>query len=189
MSLFEQNNNIKSAEVKPYDFFTGEDKDFLQEMSIPKQSTGATTVVEDDFILEEIPFSENHENENSPNLTAKAAKSTAKLLGTAIDAPMSSLLAFVAKEKDASQFACTPDEKDTLTDALAEYLKVKGMDVPPGMMLFIVILTIYGGKAVDAFKTRAANVRAEKAEALLVDKTREFEALNEELEAYKNGRK
>jgi len=70
-------------------------------------------------------------------------------------------LAFVAGDKPET-FAADESQKEQLQEAFAAYVKLKGGDIPPGVALMLLILSIYGSKTVVALQLRKANRRAEQ---------------------------
>lgn len=176
MSLHDQ----EITTTEDYSFFTGTE-DFVSDLQQPKQDMNLS----DELPLEEIEVIQEAapEVEKEKTVTLKAARSSAKFLTTAIDAPLSSLLAFYAKEDDADDFKCDQEERDTLEEALTEYLKDKGADIPPGMMLLVVILSIYGSKTMKAFNMRKQNILLEKKEAELAAKDQQIKLLQAQVAA------
>lgn len=63
-----------------------------------------------------------------------------------IDILIPVLLMFVFKNIDKSDIKLEPDEKETLVDAFAQYLKTISFTMSPGMVLITSLATIYGAK-------------------------------------------
>ncbi|NCC99482.1 MAG: hypothetical protein EOL95_07260 [Bacteroidia bacterium] len=99
------------------------------------------------------------------------AKATAKLFATIIDSTIPATLGIIAKEESTDYRAAEEDKQD-LEDALTEYVKLKGGDIPPGVMVLILILTIYGSKVPHALQQRKLNQKKEE----LLAKEKELEA-------------
>jgi hypothetical protein len=156
--------SVLDEDIKPKEnFITGNDiESFLSEFNTPKQDVKRENIPE--YPEEDIPEDIAQETEEPKKVTRRAAKATAGLLTTAIIAPVSAVCTFVAKSDNPKKYAFTDDERETLDEALAKYLELKGSDIPPGVMLLVVILTIIGGKIMQAFRDRSENTRLQEAE-------------------------
>lgn len=125
--------------------------DFITDFSRQKQETGVNS-----DSLNDIPdFEPEPEQEPLPDLKAKAgvAKATGALLTTVLDTTLSTAIAMYAGDEPAN-YKADPEQRDDLQAAISEYVKLKGGDIPPGIALMILVLTIYGGKFAQGFQFR-----------------------------------
>ncbi len=145
-----------------YRFVTGNDIDgFLDDLNTPKQET-----VRDRYDgLEDLPSDdiEVDEEKQEPvdiQMKASAAKATGKLVATVIDTTLPQALAFIAKDNGVENYRADESQREELEEALTEYMRLKGGDVPPGVMIVILVITIYGTKIPMAIQQRKLNERA-----------------------------
>ena len=89
--------------------------------------------------------------------TSSVANASGKLLATVIDTSLPAALGFLAKEKG-SVYKADEEDRAELEKALGEYMKLKGGDIPPGMMVLVLVLSIYGAKIPMAIQHRKMNV-------------------------------
>ena len=92
----------------------------------------------------------------SPADLAKA-KASAIFVTSAVDIGLSEILTMIAKGKDPEPYKATASEREDMINVWAEYLKDKGGDIPPGVMVLIMILVVYGPRAKSAFDAKAAD--------------------------------
>jgi hypothetical protein len=112
---------------------------------------------------------------------AGAALHTARFVVAAVDSGFSELMAAIALEKDKTPFKADREQRRDLEAAWADYLKTKGADLPPGMIVLILCLTIYGPKTKLMIDQRRHNLQMQEKEMLLEEKQREIERLNRRL--------
>ncbi len=148
--------NTASQEKDNYSFASGGMDDFLNDYRIPKQDQ---PIDETDGLDQIESFEEEPEKvEPLESLKARSAVATsaAKIATIAIDGGASMILSsFVAKDDDPDKYRATGKEQEALTEAIAEYIKIKGLkDMPPILGLVIVILGIYGPKTATAIQAR-----------------------------------
>jgi len=147
-------DRTKQEPEKPYSFMSGGINDYLNEINQPKQPQD----------IDEYPDEENlsafqdtgKEDEPLETLKARAgvAKATGALLATALDAGLSTLIGTFIAKGDPADYKADEEQKSELETAMAEYVKLKGGDIPPGIALLIVVLSIYMPKGVVAFQVR-----------------------------------
>jgi hypothetical protein len=149
--------NTAPEEKNNYSFASGGMDDFLDDYRKPKQDQP----IDEAEGLDEIESFEDNETQKSEPLEnhkarAAVAISGAKIATIAIDGGASMILSsFVAKDDDPEKYKATKEEREALTDAIAEYIKIKGLgDMPPLLGLLIVILGIYGPKTGVAIQAR-----------------------------------
>lgn len=71
-----------------------------------------------------------------------------------IDTTAISLNSYIAQEH---QDGASPEEKESLQHAVANYLKDTDIDISPGKLVLVLVLMIYGPKTLQAFQTRKLN--------------------------------
>lgn len=75
-----------------------------------------------------------------------------------IDTTAISVNSYIAKEPVEG---ASPEEKQSLQKAVANYLRDTNIDISPGKLLIILIMMIYGPKVMQAFQTRKQNMEME----------------------------
>ena len=147
--------------------------DLLAEMNLPKQDFTPKTEIpgsgsENTNTQSEIHNQENYQF-NDPSIISPAdlakAKASATFVVNAIDIGASEILTMIAKGKDPEPYTATESEKADMVEVWAEYLKDKGGDIPPGVMVLIMIIVVYGPR------TKAALDNKAKDEAMEAQKT------------------
>ena len=158
-SLLDGSNN---PENNPYNFVSSGISGFMDEYQQPKQEQNIREDVFDDFPaeLEEIHEKQPDGLPERLQASASVAKASAKILTTALDSTLSGVFGFIAKG-DSVDFRADDAQREDLETAFAEYIKLKGGDIPPGVALIILVLSIYGGKGALAFQLRKANTEKE----------------------------
>ncbi len=146
------NQQPPSAPINP-DYPTADISDFISEMNQPKQ----------DFNLDIQPSEEETALfDNAPQdpvekvdvqMKSAAASASGKLFATVIDTALPATLAAIASAP-AEHFKAAPQDRQELADALTEYMRLVGADIPPGMMVVILVLSIYGSKVPDVIRLR-----------------------------------
>lgn len=108
----------------------------------------------------------------------KVAQIPAKTIVDVIDTTAISLNSYIAMEP---QEGATNQEKESLQDAVANYLRDTDIDISPGKLVLVLVLMIYGPKTMQAFQTRKENQANAALRARVVqleDQLREKEAAN-----------
>lgn len=154
MGLLDNNTEEKTG----YAFASGGIDDFISEYKLPKQDQP----IDEAEGLDQIEsFEQEPERKESlENIKARVsvANATGSLLALMVDNGVSTLLsAVVAKDDNSEKYKATDKEKDELSNAISEYVKLKGVDIPPGMALIIIVLSIYGPKTALAFQAGKFN--------------------------------
>ncbi|MEA4975430.1 MAG: hypothetical protein VB046_06810 [Paludibacter sp.] len=147
-----------AQEENKYAFASGGIDDFLDDFKRPKQDQP----IDEAEGLEEVESFEQQETEKAEPLESLRAKvsvanATGSLLAIAVDAGLSTVLGAVIAKGDPEDYKASESEKEELQDAISEYVKLKGGDIPPGVALIIIILSIYGPKTAIAFQARKFN--------------------------------
>ncbi len=158
-------NNINT------EFPTGSLDEFLNDMNAPKQDFNIN--IDDDPELNEYEAENNWGEEPDHNqepdekvdiqMKAKAARSGGKLIATVIDSALPAAMAYFADESP-EHFKASESEKDDLTKALTEYMRLKGGDIPPGIMVIILVCAIYGCRIPEVVKLRKGKKQAREEE-------------------------
>ena len=104
----------------------------------------------------------------------KVAQIPAKVIVDVIDTAAISLNSYIAQSH---QEGASQEEKASLQDAVANYLRDTDIDISPGKLCLVLILMIYGPKTLQAFQSRKLN----RENAALRDQVSELE---ERLAAY-----
>ncbi len=158
MGLLHQTTNTEN-----YEFVNaGNVNDFMNRFNQPKQ----------DMHIEDLPPDLQLEEEQAEKATiamnAAPAKATGKLIASVIDNTLPLGLSILAKGR-LEDYKASEEDRTELENALAEYFKLKGADIPPGLMIVILIVVIYTTKIPQALQDRKINtlraeLEAEKAE-------------------------
>lgn len=154
-------SNTTNDEVNEYP--SGDLKAFLDDYTTEKQDMN---IDESDGLddLEEKAASFVDEEEKEPvtiQMRAGAAKASGKLITTVIDTTIPAMLAAIAKD-NVEEFKAAPEDREELEEALTEYMKLKGGDIPPSVMVIILISTIYLSKIPKVIELRKLNKKQEE---------------------------
>jgi len=140
---------------KPYTFASGGIDGYMNELNVPKQPQD---IDESEGLNELIDLQEHEPDEPLEKIKARTAVANAsgKILAIALDAAFPVALGLLLKD-DPDNYKATPEEKEDLTEAFAEYTKLKGGEIPPWLALVITILSIYGVKGAAGFQNKKLN--------------------------------
>ena len=156
MSIFDQHTE---TEEQDYHFASGTDiNDYLSEMGAEKQDMNLS-----DTLDEDLPFDTETE-EQTMQMPSDVANATGKMFASVIDTVLPETLAMLSKG-DVEDYKAAPTDRKELEKALGKYLAIKGTDIPPGVMLLILILSIYGMKVPQALQERKFNNKMQELEA------------------------
>ena len=173
MSIFDKTPTAETAPKQEYKFVTSDINDFMQDFNRPKQEM-PESVSFDNFPVDEPDNIERDENETL-KVNAQVARSTARLIVAAIDGFVPEIMRTIAKEETSEAFRADADSKSELEKAFAEYIKLKGVgDIPPGVMILVLLVVTYGSKVPMILQLRKANIQRD------ADR-REIEALQAEI--------
>ena len=181
MSLLDGTGAAPTTE-KPYQFASGGIDGFISEFQQPKQQQD----IDENAGFEELDDLQEQETEK-PQLQASAgvANATASLLTIALDSSLSTVLGMVAGG-DTSDYKADPEQRDELEKGIARYLQIKGVDdIPTGVDLLILVVSIYGGKGAMTIQVRKLNKQNEEKDrkiAELMEKLKEAGYKTEETE-------
>lgn len=183
-NIFEQQPTAGGTEQKPYKFVTSDINDFVAEMNTPKQEMPDSVDFTNFPVHNEIDEQPIEATEPpSIKANAKVAQSTASLIVTTIDTLIPEIMRTVAKADKADAFKADDATRAELESAFAEYVRLKGVgDLPPGVMIIVLLLVAYGTKIPMLLQLRKANIQAER------DRN-EIERLQAEINELKNDRK
>ena len=173
MSIFDKTQTAETSPKQEYKFITSDINDFMQDFNRPKQVM-PESVSFDNFPVDEPDNIERDENETL-RVNAQVARSTARLIVAAIDGFVPEIMRTIAKEETSDAFRADADSKSELEKAFAEYIKLKGVgDIPPGVMILVLLVVTYGSKVPMIIQLRKANIQRD------ADR-REIEALQAEI--------
>ena len=105
----------------------------------------------------------------------------AEVVVDVIDTAAVSLNSYIANEH---QEGASKSEKDSLQNAVANYLKDTEIDISPGQLCLVLVLMIYAPKTIQAFQIRKENqekARLEARNAFLEQQLKQKEAANVEI--------
>ena len=174
MSIFDKTQTAETAPKQDYKFITSDINDFMQDFNRPKQEMPESAVSFDNFPVDEPDSIERDETETL-KVNAQVARSTARLIVAAIDGFIPEIMRTIAKEETSDAFRADADSKSELEKAFAEYIKLKGVgDIPPGVMILVLLVVTYGSKVPMILQLRKANMQRD------ADR-REIEALQAEI--------
>ena len=174
MSIFDKTQTAETAPKQEYKFVTSDINDFMQDFNRPKQEMPESAVNFDNFPVDEPDNIERDETETL-KVNAQVARSTARLIVAAIDGFVPEIMRTIAKEETSDAFRADADSKSELEKAFAEYIKLKGVgDIPPGVMILVLLVVTYGSKVPMIMQLRKANIQRD------ADR-REIEALQAEI--------
>lgn len=115
-----------------------------------------------------------NEDVNNVNNMRAIKRPTAEVIVGTMDVVIPLVLAFAIKGSDREDAKLTPDERNTLVEAWADYLGDKNVAMSPSAALLVAMLTIYGSKVIIALTTR-------KEKNVIMSQQAEIEVLQEEL--------
>ena len=158
MSMFDENQQ----NTPEYKFASGGISDFLEDFNTPKQPQNLSDDLFNDFPSEE-PEAENDVLPDKLKTSTSVAKASASILTIALDSALSSVFGLIADESP-EDFKADDDQREELQKAFTEYTKLKGGEIPPGLTLLILVVSIYAGKGITAVQLRKANKRNKQLE-------------------------
>ncbi len=153
----------ETDEKKDYQFASSGIDDFANEFKKPKQEQG----IDEASDLDNLQLIDDDKPDaplDKIRANVKVANATGSLAAMALDGGMSTIIGLFIAKADPKEFKANPEEKETLEEAFAEYVKLKGGEIPPGLAILIVILAIYLPKGANAFQLRKANERIDELE-------------------------
>ncbi|MDR0602710.1 MAG: hypothetical protein LBG80_00225 [Bacteroidales bacterium] len=154
---------------------------YLDNMKQPKQNYIEDETVNsesiDDVYNEETTISQ--EDVKNKKIALEASAFTASIVVETIDVAFSELVGTVAKldSEEKKQLKADEDIKETYKDAWANYLKDKGGELSPSMLLIILTLGIYAPKIPLALDLRKIKKQNEDLSEKLEDKDEEIRQL------------
>lgn len=160
--MFTGNTNNTTEEINEYP--SGDLKAFLDDYTTEKQDMNIDESEGLDDFDAITGNAANEEEENEPvslQMRAGAARASGKLITTVIDTTIPAILATIAKD-NVEEFKAAPEDREELEEALTEYMKLKGGDIPPYVMVIILINTIYLSKIPKVIELRKLNKKQEE---------------------------
>ncbi len=172
MSFF-HDTPAPGAPVKDdYIFHDGSAPDELfAEMQEPKQFFAAPPAPAPAAPAPDDPEKPDEEKPKTEAELKRAARTPAKFVVGALDGGLAYLSSVIAKSDESDSYKASKDEREQLTDLWAEYLKGKGADLPPGVMILVMTAIVYGPKVKMAWDDRKKNelVREQREKLLAQD--------------------
>lgn len=150
-------------ENENYNIASGNDlASFINQMNGQKEH-----MVDDAFAgLDELGNAADPEDDDREPVDVAMRPAAANAAGTVavtmLDTMLPAILGFIAKE-DAALYKADAKQRVELEEALSSYMELNGTDIPPGWMVVILVLAIYGSQVPTAIQHRRLN---EKEEAL-----------------------
>lgn len=125
-----------------------EDREVIQETKIPEPEPEPADTLPGIDDAEQLPdpVMEHKKHE--------VAMFPAETIVDVVDTAAVSLNSYIAMER---QQGASEEEKKTLQNAVANYLKDTDIDISPGKLVLVLVLMIYGPKTVQAFQIRKQN--------------------------------
>lgn len=150
----------RATTAVPSDYPTGNIGEFLAEFNTPKQNLGAN----ENEGLDELETLDTTEPA-SLQASGAVARESAKVIVAVIDTALPAALGFMAKE-DSSTYRADEESRNDLQRAVAAYLRLHGSgDIPPGMLVLLLVISIYGTQIPAALQHRQLNTERETLEA------------------------
>ncbi len=147
-----------------YHFATGSDLgDFMSEMQRPKQNMGADPAEGLENITPNEEPIEEHTSPVGVQMQKGAAEAAGNLVFTVVDTVLPETLAFISKDK-VEVYKANEGQANDLKEALTNYMRLKGGDIPPGVGVLILILMTYVAKLPMAFERRKLNEKERELE-------------------------
>ena len=115
----------------------------------------------------------------------RAARVPAKFVVGALDGGLAYISALLAGSDESDSYKASRDEREQLTDIWAEYLKGKGADIPPSMMIIIMTIIVYAPKLKMAWDDREKNKLLREQRERLVAQEMELRELRAQVEQQK----
>lgn len=180
MTMLEQIGNPTNDN---YQFASGQDIDqFIAQMQAPKQDMHIDEAEGLRQLEEEAANAVQEEKAEKVDvqMKASAARASGRLVASVIDNTLPGIMAFAGKDNDPAPYKADPESRTELEEALTEYMRLKGGDIPPGMMVLILLLTIYGSKVPMMLQHRKINTERQKLE----ETRKQLDARGRELEQW-----
>ena len=146
-----------TAPINP-NYPTGDITSFIEEFNQPKQDMNLD-IAEGLDSLE--PFDDAPSGKLDTTTTRAAASAGGRMIAAVIDTTLPMTLGMIAKESP-EEFKATDSQREELEAALTEYMALRGDDIPPGIMVMILVFTIYGSQVPHALALRKQNLRQEQ---------------------------
>lgn len=155
-----ENNNIINDDAQEwYDSMGQEIQDYeVPPMPEPEPSPEEVAEAEEAEYLEDHPYADaprvSAEDANSVLNLQKINRPTASIIVGVMDTVLPVVIALIIKGSDRDDAKLSDEERETLTDAWAQYLGTKNVQASPAAVLITCIVTIYGAKLYDAMQHR-----------------------------------
>ena len=160
--------------TQEYTFASGGIDDFVNDFNRPKLDTNLNEWDDLNKLPPETEIDEQAEPLEKLKATSAVANASASLLTIALDTSLSTVLGLYAGD-DAENYKADPDQREELEKAIAEYVKLKGGDIPPGVALILIVVSIYGSKGAMAFQFRKVKKQAEAQQKRIAELEKQLE--------------
>lgn len=161
------------------EFPTGDIDAFLNDMNTPKQDMNISqeSILNDAGITDTPPVGELDLELEIDSMTAGEISD---MLIELVDIALPTGLAALAKG-DVADYKALPDQKKTLKKATTRYIKSKNIDIPPGLLLLLLFVFIYGPKVPEALSARKQVKQENERQRIIDDQTREISSLKKQI--------
>ena len=152
---------VAKHEKDPFDDFLDSLKQPRQVMEslgddiIPQEELPETAAADDEPLGQQEPPESVADQRRRYSLSMIPAET----LVNCVDLAFTQVNSIIAKQKVEG---ASDEEKDSLIQAAASYMKEKEIDISPGSMLVVMVLLIYGPKVYQAVELRRANEENER---------------------------
>ena len=160
--------------------------DFLDSLKQPRQVMTAEEqdIIPDDPELPDLEAADEKETPAEQRARYNLSMIPAETMVNIVDMAFTQVNSMIAKQKVEGASA---EEKDSLIQAAANYMKEKDIDISPGAMLVVMVLVIYAPKVWQAVELRKANEKNELLQRQLEEERRKRELLEAQNAAQNGG--
>ena len=163
----------------PFDDFLDSLKQTRQVMTAEEQD-----IIPDDPELPDLEAADEKETPAEQRARYNLSMIPAETMVNIVDMAFTQVNSMIAKQKVEGARA---EEKDSLIQAAANYMKEKDIDISPGAMLVVMVLVIYAPKVWQAVELRKANEKNELLQRQLEEERRKRELLEAQNAAQNGG--
>ncbi len=156
---------------------------YLDNLKQPKQNLNVEIEQDNQEIDSYLPDEITAEDLQHKKAALEASRFTADIVVETIDVAFVETIGFLAKlSKEDKQELKTDDEtKENLSNAWANYLKDRGGELSPGVLLIILVLGVYAPKIPLAFELRKLKKQNSELTDELEEKDKEIAKLQKQL--------
>lgn len=158
-----------------------------QDYEVPEQSTSFVDI--DDEVETEVQTDVTNKEVRTQLNMIKLNEPTAEIITSLMDSLIPVVFVLIIKEADNDKLKLTDNERETLTNAWAQYLKDSNVEMSPGVVLLGTIGIIYGSKITMVLTERKRAKEIEEKELKQAQLIEQLTSRLEELENNDNGKK